>query len=209
MLPQDLIALADPELKWTPDAGPVNWAAIFGRGAPLVVEIGTGNGVFLVAEAQRHPEIDYIGIERSNEFFTKCKKRIQREGLRNVRCLLADAHDIFSVGLTPGGVSAVICNFSDPWPKRRHRERRVFRPEFLDLVERALIPGGLLHFKTDVGWYFNLTVTLFRTRPGWRIKDAGPKIEPNAEAGAVVTNFERKAREAGSSIWGFTAVWKE
>lgn len=202
----------NPRFDWQPDDGTIDIPALFGREAgahaPLIVEIGSGNGVYLVAEAERHPETNYLGIERAGEFFEKFRKRIIRHNLANVRCMLADVEEVFADGLVPQSVDCVISNFSDPWPKRRHAKRRLFRPDFLPQFARVLKPGGSVRFKTDVGWYFNLAVTAFRESPEWKLTDIGLKPPPNIEAGEVVTNFERKAREAGSTIWGFTATVK-
>lgn len=198
----------ETEIEWTPEAGPIDPEAIFGRAAPLVIEIGTGNGAFLAAEAERRPEFNYLGIEISREFFFKLKKRIARHRLPYAKCMFADAHEALAGALTPGSVARVVSNFSDPWPKRRHRERRVFRAGLTPLLERVLRPGGEVVFKSDVGWYFNFALTLFRRREGWTIAAAGRKAEPNFEAGEIVTNYERKAREAAVAIWGFRAIWR-
>lgn len=199
---------ASPEIEFDPKEGtPLDLEEVFGRRAPLVVEIGTGNGTYLAAEAERNPGKDFIGIERSGEFFTKAKKRVIRHGLTNARCIRAEAEDVFAAALPPVSVAAVVSNFSDPWPKRRHRKRRVFRPPFLSLIERVLVAGGKLSFKSDVGWYFNLTISQFRCRSGWRILSAGPIAESAGGAERAVTNYEMKAREVGSEVWGFVAVW--
>lgn len=196
----------DPEFFLPEEPSLVDWDSVLGRSAPLVIEIGTGNGLFLADEAARRPEINFLGIERAKEFFTKCRKRIGREGIRNARCIHADANDVLGGFVRPQSVAGVICNFSDPWPKRRHRGRRVFVPEFVALLERVIVPGGTLAFKTDVAWYFNLTVHLLRGRLGWSFAEIGPKEEVR-EAEDVETNFQRRAREAGIQVWGFVAVW--
>ncbi len=202
--PPDASPVAIP---FDPEGPPIPWDEVFRRNAPLTVEIGTGNGVFLADEAQRHPEENFIGIEQAGEFFAKMTKRIERLGMKNVRTIRADAHEVFNVVLADGTVNRVICNFSDPWPKRRHRERRVFRPEFFLLLERALAPGGEVSFKTDVGWYFNLSIGALRRRRGWQVLEAGPvSVAPQEEA-VPLTNFERKAREAESVVWAWRARW--
>jgi len=187
----------------------VDWDAIFGRHAPLALEIGTGNGAFMLAESGQHPETNFVGIERSREFFLKFKKLMVREGRTNVRCVCADAEEVLPPLFENSSLETVICLFSDPWPKRRHRDRRVFRTDFMEEIERVVRPGGTLRFKTDVGWYFNLTVHLVRRRAQWKMLDAGPCLENNPEGDSgshPPTNFERKARIVGREIWGFVAV---
>ncbi len=210
-------SMPDPEFDFVPEAGVVDWDGIFGRPAKLTIEIGSGNGVWIADEAARHPETNMIGIERAGEFYGKFRKRIVRERLPNVRCIRADAIDVLKSAFAQQSIARVVCIFSDPWPKRRHRKRRVFRSEFVDVLEQVLAPGGALEFKTDVGWYFNLTVGLFRSRPGWNVENArrveegdGADVgggDSSAEAHTVITNFERKGREAGSSIWAARARW--
>lgn len=175
-------------------------------GAPWVLEIGTGNGIWLADEAGRHPERRYLGVERDAEFFFKMKKRLIRHGLKNVRCIRAEIEDVLDSLIPDAALEVVVLNFSDPWPKRRHRERRVFGPAFLKRMERALRPGGRVRFKTDVGWYFNLAMTDLRRQAGWSVASAGP-VDAEGNPSTVETNFERKGRAQGRSIWAFTAVW--
>lgn len=170
-------------------------------GSPWILEVGSGNGVYLAAEAAANPEGRYLGVEREAEFFYKMKKRLIRERLPNARCIRGEIEDVLDTVAGPGSVSEVVVNFSDPWPKRRHRERRVFTPAFLERLERVLTPEGKVHFKTDVGWYFNLAIGELRRRRGWSVVEAGPVAEGGA---GVETNFERKGREQGRAIWSFT-----
>lgn len=199
----------DPELKLDKDQPSTwDWEHIFGRSAPMALEIGTGNGVFMASEARKFPEWNFVGIERAWEFFEKFKKRMIREGLANVRCVSGDVYDFLPQAFEPGALDRVILNFSDPWPKRKHRDRRVVRAPFLEQMERLLAPGrGVLEFKTDVGWLFNLTIRQIRLRPGWRLEGAGPMDPPDTDKGDPMTTFERHAREGGIQVWGFTAKW--
>jgi tRNA (guanine-N7-)-methyltransferase len=197
----------DLEIDIEAIAGPIDAETIFGRRAPLVVEIGTGNGTLLAWAAERRPEADFIGIERSGEFYNKTCKRIARAGLTNARCIRAEADEVLE-RMPPGAIDEVVAYFSDPWPKRRHRARRVFGPEFLVLLERSLRPGGSIVFRTDVGWYFNLTVGALRRRPDWEIVEAGPAAAPDEAAGEVMTNFEGRARRDGTEIWALKGVWR-
>lgn len=203
---------ADPELSF-PRRGEAppqlqDWNSIFGRTAPLILEIGTGNGIFLSEEAARHPENNYIGIERSKEFFLKCKRRIVEGKLTNVRVLMVDVMDVLPI-FPEKGLAKIFCLFSDPWPKRRHAARRVFNPNFFPVIERLLTPGGELIYKSDVGWYYNLTVNQLRRRAGWEFVERGPFERPANPEERAVTNFERKARESGVRCWGFVAKWDQ
>lgn len=195
-----------PEIPFHRERPPEDARALIREGIPWVLEIGTGNGVWLADEARRHPERRYLGVERDAEFFFKMKKRLIRHELKNVRCIRAEVDDVLDALIPGGALEEVVLNFSDPWPKRRHRNRRVFGPAFLERMERVLRPGGLLRFKTDVGWYFNLAMTDLRRRPGWRVQAAGP-VDAEGNPSAVETNFERKGRSRGRAIWAFAACW--
>ena len=184
---------------------PIRWEALFGRPGPNAIEIGTGNGMFIAGEAARRPETNFIGIERDKEFFWKMAARVARADLANVRASDLDAAEFLERWIPEASVERIVCLFSDPWPKRRHGARRVITPGNLPLLERVLTAGGELRFKTDVGWYFNLAVTALRRRGGWSFVEIGRLAPPDAGAGEVMTNYERKARDAGERIWGFTA----
>jgi len=201
-LPQPAENLEIPLSALTP---PLDWPALFGRGGPNALEIGTGNGLFLAAEAARRPEMNFIGIERDPGFYWKMVKRCAREGRTNVRTTRGDALELLRDWLPAESLARIYCYFSDPWPKRRHAERRVVNAALLPLLERVLAPGGEFWFKTDVGYYFNLAVTDFREREGWRFTELGRAPSADPARGEAISNFERKAHEAGSLIWGFHA----
>lgn len=194
----------EPELRLTSPGERLAPEVVFGRRARLLIEVGCGNGTFLAQEAAAHSEVNHLGIERSGEFFAKTRKRMLRHGLANVRLVQAEAGEFFAERLPAACATRIVINFSDPWPKRRHRRRRLFRPPFVEHVERALVPGGELIFRTDVGWYFNFAVGLLRRRAGWTFLRIGPEAPLADEA---VTNYERKARQSGSRVWGFVAAW--
>lgn len=136
-----------------PASGPWDWERVFGRRAPRVLEVGCGKGLFLTAAALQHPERDFLGIEIRRLRAGKIAAKIAAAGLPNARVLQGDAlliHDAVGAGT----LSACWINFPDPWPKRRHANRRLFsHPRFVSGVARALAPGGELLVATDVGWY--------------------------------------------------------
>lgn len=207
----------DPQIYFDPEDPQAEAGDLLGEGGPWVVEVGTGNGTFMAREAAAHPDVAYIGIERATEFFGKFKRRMIREGLTNVRCICANVEDVFELLLPPDSASQIIINFSDPWPKRRHRDRRVFKEALFPLMERVLARGGTVRFKTDVGWYFNFAIELVRARPGWEVVEARPFTEreeaqdgsPDAPPVRPMTSYEQKGREAGRNIWGFVARWTD
>ncbi|MCE5228819.1 tRNA (guanosine(46)-N7)-methyltransferase TrmB [bacterium] len=205
-VPEEALSLEIPLKSMEP---PLDWSALFGRAATNAIEIGTGNGVFLASEAAKLPGFNFIGIERDLEFYYKMVRRVHAASLANVRTTPADALDVLEHWIPPASVARIYCYFSDPWPKRRHAARRVLSPANLPLIERVLIPGGEFRFKTDVGYYFNLAITALRKQSGWTIVESARLPPPDVAKGEVVTNFERKAREAGSEVWGLIARYHE
>ncbi len=112
-----------------------------------------GKGVFLERIASASPGVNFVGIEIRAKRVEKIVKRVQAAGLANVRVLSGDARAVFEKGFPDGSVSALYLNFPDPWPKRRHAKRRIFRGAFPAWVHRVLAPGGRWHACTDVRWY--------------------------------------------------------
>lgn len=133
---------------------PLDFAEIFGRAAPLEIDLGCGDGAFLTAMAQRHPARNFLGIERLlGRVRTTCR-RVEIAGLENVRVLRVDSTFAVRVLIPRAAVSAFHILFADPWPKRRHWRRRLIQPDFLDTLSGALAPGGELRVKTDDAPYF-------------------------------------------------------
>jgi tRNA (guanine-N7-)-methyltransferase len=124
------------------------WAERFGRDAPLVVEIGSGNGEFMAALAAREREHNVLGIELRYKRTILCAKKILRAGVTNA--LVARYHAAYLDDLLdPGTVAGFWVNHPDPWPRTRHDKNRLVSRWFLEDVSRLLIPGGFLRMKTD------------------------------------------------------------
>lgn len=124
------------------------WGDAFPKNQPLCVEIGMGKGKFLMEQATRHPECNYLGIERYSSVLLRAVQKMEECPVPNARFLCADAADIAEI-FAPGEVSRIYLNFSDPWPKDRHAKRRLTSSRFLRLYHAVLPPGGRIEFKTD------------------------------------------------------------
>ncbi|HTU23985.1 MAG TPA: tRNA (guanosine(46)-N7)-methyltransferase TrmB, partial [Pirellulales bacterium] len=139
---------------------PWNPAALFGREAPLEIEVGSGKGLFLSAAAACQPESDFLGIEISHRYARYAATRLAQRGLANARLVHGDALELFSRYVPTATLAAVHTYFPDPWWKARHKKRRVLNEVFLRDIERVLRPGGAFHFWTDVEEYFRTTLAL-------------------------------------------------
>lgn len=124
------------------------------EGAPLEIEIGCGNGRFIAANAAKHPEVRYFGVERMMERVRKCSRKAQQGALDNLTIVRVEAGRFVRELLPERCVRAMYLFFPDPWPKRRHHKNRFFQREMCDTLARILVPGGVMHISTDHEDYF-------------------------------------------------------
>ncbi len=138
-------------------------AEIFDRpGAPLEVDVGSGDGTFVIEMAARFPERDFLGIERLLGRARKIGRKARRRGLTNAKALRLDSTYAVPYLLPLGGVSRLHVLCPDPWPKKKHERHRLIKPEFCAAVHAALEPGGEWLFKTDHPEYYDESVATIR-----------------------------------------------
>jgi len=173
---------------------PLPLDTLFDPARPLEIEIGCGNGRFLVARAVKNPETQYLGIERLLPRVRKLDKKACRLGLDNLRVLRLEAFYTFYYLLPPHRVRTVYVLFPDPWPKRRHHGRRLFSPLFLDALWARLEIGGTVQVATDHPDYFaSIHASL----------SADPRFQETAAMERTAdeqTDFERLFRGQGLPI---------
>ena len=128
---------------------PLDVERAFGRDAPLVLEIGFGNGETLVEQAANDPERNYLGIEVHEPGLGHCLLLLEKLELPNVRLIDHDAVEVLRHQIAPASLARVNIYFPDPWPKKRHHKRRLIQPTFLELLASRLEPGGELFIATD------------------------------------------------------------
>ena len=130
-------------------ATPIDYARVFGRQAPVVLEIGFGMGDSTVAIARRAPAFDFIGIEVHTPGVGALLKQVELQGLTNLRVIEHDARDVLRDMIRPASLAAIHVFFPDPWPKARHHKRRLLDVPFVTQLADRLAPGGILHLATD------------------------------------------------------------
>ena len=133
---------------------PLDLEAIYGRSAPIEVDLGCGDGSFLVEIAAANPARDFLGIERLLGRVRRAHRKITQRELTNARVLRVETSYAVRRMLPPGSVAFFHLMFPDPWPKRRHWRRRVVTEYFFASIYRALAPHGLLRIATDQIVYF-------------------------------------------------------
>lgn len=122
---------------------------IFRRDAPIVLEIGFGNGETLVQQAVASPDSDYLGIEVHPPGIGRCLRTAHDAGIKNLRLIAHDAIEVLEQQIQAGTLHRINLYFPDPWPKKRHHKRRIVQSPFLELCADRLEPGGALHVATD------------------------------------------------------------
>jgi tRNA (guanine-N7-)-methyltransferase len=138
-----------PGLGINASAELLDFAAEFGRQAPVVLEIGFGNGDTLVEQARENPELDFLGIEVHEPGVGHCLLKTHDAGISNLRLIMHDAIDVLREQVPPGSLQRINLYFPDPWPKKRHHKRRIIQSAFLELVHGRLATNGVLHIATD------------------------------------------------------------
>ncbi|WP_207919656.1 tRNA (guanosine(46)-N7)-methyltransferase TrmB [Micromonospora sp. KC207] len=178
-------------------AAPVDLAALFGRRAPIVLEIGSGMGDATAAMAADDPGRDYLAVEVHTPGIANLLGLVERLGLGNVRVARGDALDLVRA-LPDGSLDAVHVFFPDPWPKSRHHKRRIIQPAHVALLRSRLATGGTLHCATDWAEYAESMRETLTADPGLVDVHGGYASRP---AHRPVTKFERRALTAGRPVF--------
>lgn len=164
---------------------PLNIGSLFSKSRPLQVEIGAGDGSFLIQYTSQHPEYNFLGVERLLGRLRKIDRKGQRLGLQNLRGMRIEAAYFVEYLLPADSTDIMHIYFPDPWPKKKHRKNRLVNERFTDLVHRVLKDHGIIYLRTDDADYHEQMVTVFDANPQFE------RIETPEELSAVKTDFER------------------
>ena len=187
------ILAAETELVPANCFAPLDFEEIYRRRAPVEVDLGCGDGSFLVAIAAENPGKDFLGIERLLGRVRATCRRIERGRLTNARVLRFEISYAVEWLLPVNSVTTFHLMFPDPWPKRRHAPRRLVNENFLASLHRALVPNGTVRIATDQTEYFRQITRLVSQSPLFAIiSDAGPT--------AAMSKFEKQFAEEGVKI---------
>ncbi|HEX8172845.1 MAG TPA: tRNA (guanosine(46)-N7)-methyltransferase TrmB [Thermoanaerobaculia bacterium] len=178
----------------------IDFAQMFGNDHPVVIEIGSGKGRFLIATATERPDLNLLGIEKSLHYHRVIAERLRKRNLGNVRLINHDAFLVLQRMVPDASVAEVHIYFPDPWPRKKEQKRRIIRAEVLAEIGRVLVSGGMAIYVTDHREYFEAAAPLVEARFRSERRVPGPDDPPR-------TNYEAKYRAEGRPIYEIR-FWK-
>ena len=191
------MALTESELVYNPRESGfalLDFNTFFGNDNPVILEIGSGKGRFLIATATEHPELNLVGIEKSLHYHRVIRDRVLKRGLTNVRLINHDAFLVMQKMIPDASVAEVHIYFPDPWPRKREQKRRIIRPDVLTEIHRILVSGGKGIYVTDHREYFEAAGPVIASFFAAEARVPGPSDVPR-------TNYEAKYRAEGREIY--------
>ncbi|ACX89144.1 tRNA (guanosine(46)-N7)-methyltransferase TrmB [Pectobacterium parmentieri] len=178
----------------------VDFNALFGRDAPVVLEIGFGMGASLVTMAAQHPEQNFLGIEVHLPGVGACLASAQEAGISNLRVMCHDALEVLMKMIPDGSLSMVQLFFPDPWHKARHNKRRIVQVPFVELVQSKLKVGGVFHMATDWEPYAQHMLEVMTSVAGYRNLSDNNEYVVRPES-RPLTKFEARGQRLGHGVW--------
>ena len=179
-------------------ATPIDPAAVFGRRAPLVLEIGFGMGDATARIAAARPDTDFIGCEVHEPGVGALLRRIDELGLANLRIVRHDAVEVLEHMIAPASLAGIHVFFPDPWHKKKHHKRRLIQPAFVARLATRLAPGGTLHCATDWEPYAQQMLEVLSAEPALANTAAGYAPRPELRP---LTKFEQRGLRLGHGVW--------
>ncbi len=180
--------------------GRLDYAEVFGREAPVVLEIGFGMGDSLIEMARQAPEKDFIGIEVHPPGVGRLLARAAEEGLSNIRVYCDDAIEVLERCIPDASLDTLQLFFPDPWPKKRHHKRRIVQPEFAQKIRQKLTIGGCFHMATDWENYAEHMMEVMSAADGYRNAAGTGQYSPQPQW-RPVTKFQSRGERLGHGVW--------
>ncbi|WP_058911963.1 tRNA (guanosine(46)-N7)-methyltransferase TrmB [Entomohabitans teleogrylli] len=175
-------------------------AVVFGREAPVTLEIGFGMGASLVAMAKANPHHNYLGIEVHSPGVGACLSAAHEEGVENLRVMCHDAVEVLENMVPDNALSMVQLFFPDPWHKARHNKRRIVQAPFAGLVKSKLKTGGVFHMATDWEPYAEHMLEVMSSVDGYKNLSESNDFVPRPQS-RPVTKFEQRGQRLGHGVW--------
>jgi tRNA (guanine-N7-)-methyltransferase len=180
---------------------PLSLDELFGRHAPVTLEIGFGNGEHLASLANAHPERNYFGVEVHRPGVGHLFMLAASSNLTNLRASSHDAAEVLHHQIAPGALDEVLVLFPDPWHKKRHHKRRLIQPPFVELIASRLASGGVFRLATDWEPYAQQMLEVIGAAPAlFTNLSPGGDWMPRPEERAP-TRFEKRGARLGHGVW--------
>jgi tRNA (guanine-N7-)-methyltransferase len=181
-------------------ASPGDWPAIFGNDRPLALEVGCGIGDFIVNTATDCPDRNFIAIDFYNKGCWKSCRRIDRAALTNVRVVRDEARAFIAERIPANSLAAVYINCPDPWPKKKHRKRRLVNRQFIEFLTPYLVAGADVWFATDFDDYGIDVAGMMSGLPGF-VNVLAPDLYRHELEGYHLSKYMRKFMAEGKRIY--------
>ncbi|MBN7819317.1 tRNA (guanosine(46)-N7)-methyltransferase TrmB [Bowmanella yangjiangensis] len=182
------------------DNGMLDFSQVFGRQAPVVLEIGFGMGKSLVEMAAAEPDKDFIGIEVHRPGIGACLADAEAAGIKNLRVFEHDAVEVLAQCIPDASLARMQLYFPDPWHKSRHHKRRIVQPEFAQKVRQKLAIGGVWHMATDWENYAEHMLEVMSQAEGYKNQSASQDYVPRPDF-RPLTKFEQRGHRLGHGVW--------
>lgn len=179
---------------------PIDLPLLFGRDAPVVLEIGFGMGASLVSMAQSNPHQNFLGIEVHSPGVGACLSTAHEAGVENLRVMCHDAVDVLEKMIPDNSLRMVQLFFPDPWHKARHNKRRIVQVPFAELVMRKLKLGGVFHMATDWEAYAEHMLEVMSSISGFKNQSETQNYVPRPDS-RPLTKFEQRGQRLGHGVW--------
>ncbi|TDX13071.1 MULTISPECIES: tRNA (guanosine(46)-N7)-methyltransferase TrmB [Buttiauxella] len=179
---------------------PVDFTELFGREAPVTLEIGFGMGTSLVAMAKANPQQNFLGIEVHSPGVGACLATAHEEGVENLRVMCHDAVEVLQKMVPDNSLSMVQLFFPDPWHKARHNKRRIVQVPFAEFVKSKLKLGGVFHMATDWEPYAEHMLEVMSSVDGYKNQSETNDYVPRPDS-RPVTKFEQRGHRLGHGVW--------
>lgn len=191
------------ENKWCvqePEQQKGRWRTLFGNSHPIHIEIGMGKGQFLMALAERNPDINYVGIEKYSSVLLRALQKMEETPLENLKFIRMDAETVTEV-FEQNEVARIYLNFSDPWPKDRHAKRRLTSREFFARYDQILTKDGVVEFKTDNVALFDFSLEQVELAQ-WNLVAFTRDLhhDPSMNQENIMTEYEARFSAMGNPI---------
>ncbi|WP_345828360.1 tRNA (guanosine(46)-N7)-methyltransferase TrmB [Pantoea sp. BRR-3P] len=189
-----------PEMGVEFQPEPLDLVTLFGRDAPVVLEIGFGMGASLVTMAQNNPHQNFLGLEVHAPGVGACLASAKEAGVENLRLMCHDAVEVLQKMIPDNSLRMVQLFFPDPWHKARHNKRRIVQVPFAELVMRKLKLGGVFHMATDWEAYAEHMLDVMSSIDGYKNQSESNNYVPRPET-RPLTKFEQRGQRLGHGVW--------